>query len=145
MRERAGQILRITCLVLGALLVMQFVRVVVHVNPLSRLRIPALPALSVVAEASPVGKGTNTVSAVDPLKKSTNLLSRGLAVSNSPVVQPADTRSTNSVAEKQLRNGTTNGLSSQRSRKSGTVQPVAMETRTPDTNALNRQPAAGTN
>src|SRR5437870_5909634 len=145
MRERAGQILRITCLVLGALLVMQFVRLVIHVNPLSHLRIPALPALSVVAEASPVGKGTNTVSAVDPLKKSTNLLSRGLAVSNSSVAQPADTRSTNSVAEKKLRNGATNGLAGQQGRKSGTAQALEKQARIPDTNALNRQPAAGTN
>src|SRR5260370_31376109 len=92
MRERAGQILRITCLVLGALLVMQLVRLVVQVNPLSHLRIPPLPALSVLAEVSSVGKGTNTVSAVDPLKKRTNLFSRGLAVSTSPLAQPADTR-----------------------------------------------------
>src|SRR6266853_333927 len=127
MRERAGQILRITCLVLGALLVMQLVRLVAQVNPLGHLRIPALPALSVLAEASPASKGTNTVFAVDPLKKSTNLLSRGLAVSNSPVTQPADIRSTNSVAEKQLPNRATNGLAGQRSRKSGTVQALETE------------------
>jgi len=139
MRERAGQILRITCLVLGALLVMQLVRLVAQVNPLGHLRIPALPALSVLAEASPASKGTNTVFAVDPLKKSTNLLSRGLAVSNSPVTQPADIRSTNSVAEKQLPNRATNGLAGQRSRKSGTVQALETKARIPDTNALNRQ------
>ena len=91
-----------------------------------------------------MGKGTNTVSAVDPLKKSTNLLSRGLAVSNSSVAQPADTRSTNSVAEKKLRNGATNGLAGQQGRKNGTAQALEKQARIPDTNALNRQQAVPT-
>ena len=122
---------------------MQLVRLVAQVNPLSHLRIPALPALTVLAEASSAGKGTNIVSA-DPLKKSTNLLSRGLAASNSPLAPPADLRSTNSVAEKQLRNGATNGLAGQRGQKSGTIQALETEARIPDTNALSRHQAFAT-
>src|SRR5947207_1586313 len=104
MRERFGQILRITCLVLGALLVMQLVRLVARIKPLGHLRIPPLPTLSVAAETSPAGKGTNAASSADALKKSTNLLSRGLAVSNSPLAQVTYNRSTNFAAEKQLHN-----------------------------------------
>lgn len=83
MLERSGQILRITCLVLGALLLIQIVRCVININPLSHLHIPALPTLSVAAETSPTGKGTNSVSAPDRLKNGTNQATRGLVGSNS--------------------------------------------------------------
>src|SRR5689334_22575460 len=108
MRERSEQILRITCLLLGALLLVQLVRLVLNINPLGHPRIPALPTLSLAADASSGGKGTNPVSASDPLKKSTNLMTRESTASNSPAGSAAMKPSTNLVSEKPIRDGTTN-------------------------------------
>ena len=46
MREGSGQILRIACLVLAALLLFQFAKIVWRINPLRSVTIPALPALA---------------------------------------------------------------------------------------------------
>lgn len=66
MRERLEQILKIVCVALAALLVVQLVRVAMHINPLAGARMPELPSLPAdtneVAHAEP-GKppkmGTN--------------------------------------------------------------------------------------
>jgi len=45
MRERSELIFKIVCGVLAGLLLFQFVRLVIHSNPLRGVRIPELPGL----------------------------------------------------------------------------------------------------
>jgi hypothetical protein len=132
MRERSGQILRIACVVLGALLVMQFV-VSSLTSILGRLRIPDLPTLSVAAEDSPAGKGTNAASAVDALKKNTNLVSRGLPLRISPVAQAGAKDNTNSGGKTASKRSHKPPQANQSS-KVGTDKASETEPRTLDTN-----------
>ena len=68
MRERIGQILKLTCLALAALLFYQLVRTALRVNPLSRVTIPALPTLASDTNAPVAG-----ASASGPARSSTNV------------------------------------------------------------------------
>ena len=51
MRERTEQVLRLACLVLGALLLFQIGRIFIHRNPVAHLQIPALPTLAEAEKA----------------------------------------------------------------------------------------------
>jgi hypothetical protein len=74
MRNRSEQILRIVCLVLAVLLAAQLVKVVLRMNPLHGVVIPALPTLASDTNA-PAGKGTNALASKSPVGKGTNKIS----------------------------------------------------------------------
>src|SRR5438552_11244724 len=91
MRERVGQILKIVCLVLAALLLYQLVQMGRRVNPLSRVTIPELPKLASDTNA-PAGNsnqvasvkgtnasGTNSVAGKSKRETGSNLVSGDLA------------------------------------------------------------------
>jgi hypothetical protein len=70
MRERLEQILKIVCIGLGVLLLVQLVKVVIHINPLAGVTIPELPSLPPDTNAPPKmadkgapKPGTNSVAA----------------------------------------------------------------------------------
>ncbi len=59
MPERSKQILRLACFVLAALVVYELADVVVRINPLARVKIPALPSLPPDTNAPAAVKRTN--------------------------------------------------------------------------------------
>lgn len=67
MRERPEQILKFVCIGLGALLFIQFVRVIWTANPLAHVVVPDLPTL---ADASPAASETNAASSMNPKAQS---------------------------------------------------------------------------
>ena len=94
-RERTGQILKIACLVLAALLVYQLVRTALRINPLAHVAIPALPSLASDTNAPATGgKPTNSVSA---MAKGTNALPN-VPGTNSAVAKMPKEKGTNFVA-----------------------------------------------
>ncbi len=106
MRERTGQILKIACLVLAALLVYQLVRTVFRINPLAHVAIPALPSLAsdTNTPAAAGGKGTNSVSSA---ARGTNT-SPNVSGTNSAVAKMPKEKGTNFVAGVSTNVGTTN-------------------------------------
>ena len=64
MRERAGQILRITCLILAALVLCQLVGMVIRWNPFRGVTVPVLPALAASTNAAGGAHGTNLAVAI---------------------------------------------------------------------------------
>src|SRR2546430_9746279 len=66
MRERSELILKITCLVFGALMLFQFSRLVLRRNPLARVNIPAPPSLAAVPDASTGAMKTNAIARPGP-------------------------------------------------------------------------------
>jgi hypothetical protein len=63
MRERSDQILKVTCLALGALLLFQFARFALRGNPLARVKVPAAPSLAAEARNPSGTKQTNAPNA----------------------------------------------------------------------------------
>ena len=98
MRERTGQILKIACFALAALLLYQLVRTALRINPLSRVTIPALPTLASDTNAPTIG-----TPASGPARGSTN--SPG---TNSPAMKALKETGTNLVAGVAGKSGTTN-------------------------------------
>jgi hypothetical protein len=72
MRERAGQILKIACIVFAALVVLQLARAIRRGNPLASLSIPAVPTLSTNAAVVAEAKSTNAVASKVTAKTGTN-------------------------------------------------------------------------
>jgi hypothetical protein len=99
MRDHSERALRIACWILGAFLVVQVARVVAGINPLAHLSIPALPALSVAAEASGPGKSTNAIRVPDTLNKGTNASARESSGSNSPAAPLLEKTGSNSFPQ----------------------------------------------
>jgi hypothetical protein len=124
MRERSGQILRIACLVLAALVLCQLASIVLRVNPLRKVTIPALPTLaaSTNTTAPDGGKGTNSISALVSGGKGTNT-SRGEAGTNSVATKKPKEHGTNVVAREEIAKTGTN-LDSSDSAKQGATNDV---------------------
>src|SRR4051812_46194283 len=89
MRERMAQILKIVCLGLAALLLVQLVKVAFRANPLANTTIPDVPTLPADTNAPPA------VAAKPPPKPGTNATVSGTA-SNAPIASS----DTNAVAHK---------------------------------------------
>ena len=98
MRERIGQMLKIACIALAALLLYQLVRTAFRINPLARVTIPALPTLALDTNVPATGVPT-----AGPVRSTTN--SPG---TNSPVMKAAKVTVTNFVAGVSSKSGTTN-------------------------------------
>lgn len=88
MRERSEQVLRIICLVLGALLILQLSLHILRRDPLAKLQIPPLPSLTDAPETQPSGKGTNLVAARTASKSGTNALANNGAATSSVALAP---------------------------------------------------------
>ena len=112
MFDRAGQLLKMACLLLAALLVYELAQVVLRVNPLSGVVIPELPALAAAKTNAPasLARDTNSMKA---LAKGTN--------------KPGDVGGTNLVAAQ-----TTNGA--QTNVATATVGPLVQTNQTGLTN-----------
>ena len=100
MRERTERLLKIACMVLAALLIFQLARAVLRSNPLSRVTIPEIPALTV---STNLAAATNATASV----KSTNLVAAtnanvAMTDSSNQAAQsisfPTNTVSSNTVA-----------------------------------------------
>lgn len=78
MRERYHQILRLVCIGLAVILLVQVFRIVLNRNPVARLQIPEVPTLT-KSETEGGSKATNAVSAKGSSKNSTNLVVSGPA------------------------------------------------------------------
>src|SRR6185312_4093025 len=85
MRERLEQILKMVCLALALLLLVQLVKAAFHVNPLRGVSVPELPSLPVDTNAV-VAKATNSV----PIKPGTNSAAANASNTNTPAIA-ADT------------------------------------------------------
>lgn len=116
MLERYEKVLKITCLVLGAVMLVQLARMVFGRNPLNGVTIPALPALPVTALAKTNSvpgvekKGTNAVGIGVSQTKETN----GLALTKEPITNAlsvADTKATNAVSTMKVGEKETNSKS----------------------------------
>jgi len=100
MRDRSEQVLRLACVVLGALLVFQIARIVARRNPLAHLQIPTLPTLA-AADTHTGAKATNAAPVADSTKKSTNAVRGATAPKDTNSAAPASTTkgSTNPAPE----------------------------------------------
>lgn len=120
MRERLEQILKIICLALAVLLVVQLVKVVIHVNPLAGVVVPEMPSLPADTNA-PV-----KVVANGPMKSGTN--GPGTNVLNGTNISK-----TNVVAV--LKD--TNGVTSTTAKESASnAAPTQLATESPATNRI---------
>jgi hypothetical protein len=113
MLERSQLPLKFLCWALMALVLYRLILVIVHINPLYHVKIPALPALPPTAESSPASAMTNSAGATKPgtntarpqlLAAGTNTVSKAtnaLIVPANRLEQTADSahRSTNLVAK----------------------------------------------
>jgi hypothetical protein len=138
MRERSEQILRIACLVLGALLLYQLSMLVVRKNPLDRLSIPALPSLPVEPATQTAGKTTNSPPQPESARKGTNAAPLPESVNkttNSVTPQASAGKEPNSVPAQPLTKQETNSISPQAAGAKGTNSVPAAESGTKGTNS----------
>lgn len=112
MLERPQKILKLACLIFGAVLVCQLLLLIKRGDPLNRLTIPQVPTLASAAETnSPAGKssekkGTNAPASTEPGKAGTNAGAKGSGKSSTNVtaeLRKGESASTNQAASK---NGT---------------------------------------
>ena len=83
MRDRPQQILKVACLGLAALLLVQLARVVLRANPLAHVTIPALPALP--DEAPAENQPTNSTPGLAQANKTTNQFDHLSRTNSTPV------------------------------------------------------------
>jgi|SRR5579872_1635068 len=106
MLERSERVLRIICLGLVALIVVQISIRTFRTDPLKRLTIPALPSLPANTNAPAGGKGPNSISLPPTEMKMTNLVAAQGA-------RPATNAVTNSVPDKGATKPGTNVVAAQ--------------------------------
>lgn len=97
MLERSERLLKLISYGLGAILLLQFVRIALRANPLAHATIPAVPSLATTNVAGD-GKSTKAATSPEPAKKGapgTNTLSKG---TNAAPSQPATSQGTNQSA-----------------------------------------------
>lgn len=116
MRERPEQILKFVCWGLAALVLFQFIRIILTANPLAHVSVPALPSLA--EESSVVGQKTNAPSGAVSMDKA-GQSSKTFAESNSTVIKTnvvahtdAVMKKTNSTTRPQLADARTNVITS---------------------------------
>lgn len=147
MLERSERTLRIACICLAALLLYQFVRLVVRRDPLANLSIPALPSLPPAAGAQAASNQTNSPSHPSSSKSGSNsLASEESGKKETNAILSAQTQ-TNSISSRLLANSVSNALPGQESEKLGTnlvSEKVLVKT---ETNSVTGQgqPKPGTN
>jgi hypothetical protein len=99
-RDRAGQILRILCLVLAGLMVYRIAQVVLRVNPLARVTIPELPKLASDTNApATAATRTNAVTGTNLIGgKMTGAILPGIGKTGTNVVSMATNLTSTNVA-----------------------------------------------
>jgi len=109
MLERYQKVLRLVCIVLAALFLVQLGRILVNRNPLAHLQIPAVPTLT-KAEATSSSKSTNAAPVQDSVKKSTNLvaIASSSKETNATVATALVKSATNAPAGPVVKKSTTN-------------------------------------
>jgi hypothetical protein len=109
MPERYQKLVRLVCIVLGALLLVQLGRIVVNRNPLAHLQIPAVPTLT-KADAASGSKSTNAAPVQESVKKSTNIVATAISSkeTNATVEIPPAKSATNAPAGPMVKKSTTN-------------------------------------
>ena len=110
MRERMGQILKLVCFALAAVLLYQLVQTARRINPLSKVVIPALPRLASDTNATATAVGAP---ASGPARSGTNVAGTNAAVvksggSNVPAAKVLKETGTNVVAVVLEKAGATN-------------------------------------
>ena len=108
MRDRREQVLKIICLMLGALLAFELARFVVRGDPAKSLVVPAIPSLPPEPEAQS-GKATNSATAKGPGQKGTNSIAAE-ASAKKETNSVANKGGTNSLPEKQLSGNENNSV-----------------------------------
>jgi hypothetical protein len=100
MRERQEQILKIVCVGLAVLLLVQLVKVVIHMNPLAGAVIPELPSLPAdtnavvkVANKNPAKPGTNSPASTATSKTNAPLVSADTNVVTNPKAKGSESNS----------------------------------------------------
>ncbi|HUC83590.1 MAG TPA: hypothetical protein VL970_00245 [Candidatus Acidoferrales bacterium] len=93
LRDQAGQIARIVCLVLAGLILYELAGTVLRWNPFHGVTVPALPALAAVTNAPPVTTHAPKLLATGGIK-GTNQPPKTAATNSSPPVAAAQTNST---------------------------------------------------
>jgi hypothetical protein len=131
LRERAGPVLKIICLILAMLVVLKLAGIFVRLNPFRGVIVPALPTLAVVTN-QPAGGSQGTNPARPPETNSA----------------PAVTSATNSTSPATISKKGTNISAATEPTKTETNQVADLETKLSGTNsapATNRPVAAETN
>ena len=135
MFERSEPVLKIICVALAALLLLQLSRLVLRSDPLKSLAIPAVPTLAANTEAG--GKGTNAATPKMAVVAETNAVAHPDSNKNGTNAVPhldAATTSTNGAATKEIA-GTRTNAAHQGSEKWGTNSIAHQEGGKTDTNA----------
>jgi hypothetical protein len=107
MPERAEPILKVLCVLLAGVLVLEIARVIVRHNPVGRLAVPELPTLPAKTNATAEAKTTNAAGAKLGAKRETNGVA-GKTSTNSTPEAVAKTKDTNAVSAAGTENRGTN-------------------------------------
>lgn len=126
MFERSEPVLKIICIALAALLLLQLSRLVLRSDPLKNLAIPAVPTLAAGAEAG--GKGTNAATPKMAAMAETNAVTR----------PDSNKNGTNAVSQLGAGKTDTNGAATKEPAGTGT-NAVHQESDKPGTNAIVHQ------
>ncbi len=101
MLERSERILRIVCLVLGALMVFQLARILAHRNPVANLRIPELPTLA-SSEADASSTNGPAIKGGEAARPSTNTLKTASAGNTNAVAGAPSAQNSTNLAPAQV-------------------------------------------
>lgn len=149
MRERSERILKIVCLALGLLLLVQLVKVAKHANPLGGVAIPDLPSLPAdtnadvkAASKNPPRSSTNTVSSAATSK--TNIPAT-TATSNNPATNTVAIAATDTNGVNQKVAAGTNSSLASVGTNAASHATNATATTSNDINGANPKLQAGTN
>lgn len=121
LRERAGPVLKIICLILAVLVASELAGIFIRLNPFRGVTVPALPSLAVATNqpAAVIVKETN-----NPARPSGTNSASG-AATNSAVPSAASEKVTNATAPAELAKKETNGVAGSEVKLSGTNSSLA--------------------
>ena len=131
LRERAGPVLKIVCLILAALVVYQLAGIFIRWNPFRGVTVPALPSLT-ASTNSPAGVAQGTNPAASAIVNGTNRTQLPAETNAAPSVMIANT---NSVLLPMLSEKGTNSIVHPESAKTGTDVVASLETKLNGTNS----------
>jgi hypothetical protein len=153
MLERSEKPLRILCIALAAVLLLEVGLKLVSRSPLSGVKIPALPTVSTEADSSSSGKGTNAApgkaAEVQAGNKGTNSLAAGQtnALGTNLVSKSATTQDVHSVHRSARKKGDTNLVAAPKASSAETNTAASPSAIRQGTNGLaeSKAPASGSN
>jgi len=143
MSERAGQILRIACLLLAAWVVYELAGMVPRVNPLSHVVIPALPTLAADTNNAPPIAGAKTNVATSAAKGANK--PGELASTNAPAHKSTNAAGSNVVTSVQVATAKTNPAPVEMTATNSTNAAIAAEAAPVDVTARTNSSMVATN